>query len=342
MHPSSHIRALALALAICLPIPQAAAQDAVADFYRGKQLTIMVGFGPGGSASLYAQALAHHMGRHLPGNPGLIVQHAPGAGGLVVANTIYNTAPRDGSVFAITGRAFALEPLLSSQRVKFDPRRFGWLGTANVEYTTCLAWHTAPVKTLQDLMSQELIVGGSGTDTTEVIWPKAANKLVGTKIKFVTGYAGSSEINLAMERGEVQGNCGLGWMIVKLRKAEWLRDKKINILFQMAVDKHPDLADVPSIIDYARTPADRQVFELLFAPQEMGRPFFAPPGLPPERLRALRVAFEQTLKDPLFLAEAEKLGVEIQHRGGETIDALLEKIYSWPKDVIERAKHIAE
>jgi tripartite-type tricarboxylate transporter receptor subunit TctC len=343
MRPPSDIGILtALGLVLCLPVPQSAAQDAVADFYKGKQITIMVGFGPGGSAGLYAQALARHMGRYLPGNPNFIVQHVPGAGGLVVANTIYNTAPRDGTTFAITGRAMAIEPLLGSQSGKFDARKFGWLGTANVEYTTCLAWHTAPVKTLQDLLSKELIVGASGLDTTEVVWPKAANKLVGTKIKFVTGYSGSAEMNLAMERGEVEGNCGLGWMLVKLRKSEWLKEKKVNILFQMAVDKHPDLPDVPSIIDYAKTPADRRVFEFLFAPQEMGRPFFAPPGLPAKRLRALRVAFEQTLKDRAFLAEADRLGVEVQHRGGETIDALLEKIYSWPKDVIERAKHIAE
>jgi tripartite-type tricarboxylate transporter receptor subunit TctC len=277
----------AVGLAALLVLAASArAQDAVADFYRGKQVAIMVGFGPGGSASLYSQALTRHMGRHLPGSPSFVVQHMPGAGGLVVANTIYNTAPRDGLAFAITGRTMAIEPLLGGANTKFDARRFGWLGTANVEYTTCLAWHTASVKTLADLMRKELIVGGTGADATEVAWPKAANKLVSTRIKIVTGYQSSTDMNLAMERGELEGNCGLGWTFVKLRKPEWLRENKVNILFQMGLRKHPDLPDVPLISDHARTSDDRKVFEFLFAPQEMGRPFFAPPacrrrGLPP-------------------------------------------------------------
>ena len=338
---TAYVRALlALGMALDIPAP-AEAQDAVADFYKGKQVAIMVGFGPGGSASLYSQALARHMGRHLPGSPSFIVQHVPGAGGLVVANTIYNTAPRDGTAFAITGRTMAIEPLLNSN-AKFDARRFGWLGTANVEYTTCLAWHPAAVKTLADAMTKELIVGGTGADATEVAWPKAVNKLIGTKFKIVVGYQSSTDMNLAMERGELEGNCGLGWTILKRRLPEWLREKKVNILFQMGLRKHPDIPDVPLISDYAKTPEDRKVFEFLFAPQEMGRPFFAPPGLPPERLRALRVAFERTLKDAAFLADAERLGLEVQHVGGEAIDTLLARLYTSPKDVIDHVKAVAE
>jgi tripartite-type tricarboxylate transporter receptor subunit TctC len=332
----------ALLCAVAAACQPAAAQDAVADFYKGRQVSILVGFGPGGSASLYSQALAHHMGRHLPGNPTLVVQHMPGAGGLVVANTIYNASPRDGTAFAITGRTFAMEPLIGNRNAKFDGRRFTWLGTANVEYTTCLSWHTAPVKTLQDAMAMPLIVGGTGADATEVVFPKAANKLVGTRFKIVMGYPGSAEMLLAMERGELEGNCGLGWTYVKLRKADWLRDRKINILFQMSLTKHPDLPQVPAIIDYARTPADRQVFEFLFAPQDMGRPFFAPPEIPLERVQALRNAFERTLKDPDFLAEADKLGLEVQHGGGEAVERLVERIYRTPADVIERVKMVTE
>ena len=334
--------AAACGLATLLWPLAAAAQDSVADFYKGRQVTIVVGYGPGGSASFYAQALAHHMGRFLPGNPGFVVQHVPGAGGLLAANNIYNNAPRDGTVFAITGRTIGIEPLIGNPNAKFDGRRFGWLGTANVETTTCLSWHTSLVKTLDDAMSKALVVGGTGADATDVVFPKAVNKLVGTKIKVVVGYQSSAEMNLAMERGELEGNCGLGWTIVKLRKPEWLAEHKINILFQMALRKHPDLADVPLISDYAKTPEDRQVFDVLFAPHEMGRPFFAPPGLPPERLAALRTAFEQTLRDPQFLAEADKLGLEVQHGGGEAIDRLLERVYATPKDVIERVKQVAE
>jgi tripartite-type tricarboxylate transporter receptor subunit TctC len=270
------------------------------------------------------------------------VQHVPGAGGLVLANNIYNTVTRDGTAFAITGRTAAIEPLLGNANAKFDGRRFGWIGTANVEYTTCTMWHTARVKTLADALTMEAIVGGSGADATEVVFPKAANKLVGTKFKIVLGYPGSTELLLAMERGETEGFCGIGWTFLKLRKSEWLRDKKINILYQMSITKHPELPDVPAIIDYAKTPADRKVFEFLFAPQEMGRPFFAPPGVPADRLAALRRAFEQTLKDRAFLADADKMGVEVQHVGGEAIQALLERVYASPKDVIDRAKAVAE
>jgi tripartite-type tricarboxylate transporter receptor subunit TctC len=333
---------IVLALAVCAPPAPAAAQDAVADFYRGKQVSILVGFTPGGSSSLYAQALARHMGRYLPGSPSFIVQHVPGAGGLLLANNVANTVPRDGSAFAITGRTAAIEPLLGNKNAKFDGRQFNWIGTANVEYTTCSLWHTARAKTLQDAMRIETVVGGSGADATEVIFPKAANKLTGTKFKVVLGYHGSTEILLAMERGEVEGFCGIGWTFLKLRKADWLRDKKLNILYQMSLTKHPELPDVPAIIDFAKTPDDRKVFEFLFAPQEMGRPFFAPPGVPAERVKALRDAFAQTLKDPQYLADAEKMGVEVQHVGGEQIQELVERIYASPPEVIARAKAVAE
>jgi tripartite-type tricarboxylate transporter receptor subunit TctC len=282
------------------------------------------------------------MGRYLPGSPSFIVQHVPGAGGLLLANNVANTVPRDGSAFAITGRTAAIEPLLGNKNTKFDGRHFNWIGTANVEYTTCSLWHTARAKTLQDAMRIETVVGGSGADATEVIFPKAANKLTGTKFKVVLGYHGSTEILLAMERGEVEGFCGIGWTFLKLRKGDWLKDKKINILYQMSLEKHPELPDVPAIIDHARTPDDRKVFEFLFAPQEMDRPFFAPPGVPAERVKALRDAFARTFKDPAFLAEAEKMGVEVQHVGGEQIQALVERIYASPPEVIARAKAVAE
>jgi tripartite-type tricarboxylate transporter receptor subunit TctC len=340
MKPRELVTFLAAA-AVAWPLA-GAAHDQVADFYKGRQVTVVVGYGPGGSASFYAQALAHHLGRYLPGHPSVVVQHVPGAGGLLAANNIYNTVPRDGTVLAITGRTVGIEPLIGNSNAKFDGRKFNWIGTANVEYTTCLSWHTSPVKTLQDAMTKVLVVGGTGADATDVVFPKAVNKLVGTKLKIVVGYQSSAEMNLAMERGELEGNCGLGWSIVKLRKPEWLRERKINILFQMALRKHPDLPDVPLISDSARTPEDRQVFDFLFAPQEMGRPFFAPPGVPPERVRALRDAFERALKDPAFLAEADKLGLEVQHGGGEAIDRLLERVYATPKEVIERVKAVAE
>jgi tripartite-type tricarboxylate transporter receptor subunit TctC len=333
---------LLLAATICVSAIECAAQDAVADFYRGKQVSIVVGFSPGGSSSLYAQALARHMGRHMPGAPNIIIQHMPGAGSLVAANHIYNAAARDGTVFGTATRTVGIEPLLGNKNARFDALKFNWIGTANVEYTTCIAWHAAPVKTLQDAKEKELIVAGTGAGATEVVFPRAANILTGTKFKVVLGYPGSTEMLLSMERGETQGFCGIGWTFVKLRKGDWLRDNKINILFQITMQKHPELPDVPLIIDHARTPDDRKVFEFLFAPQEMGRPFFAPPDVPAERVKALREAFEKTLKDPAYLAEAERMGIEVQHRGGEPIHRLLEAIYATPKDVIERAQDVVK
>jgi tripartite-type tricarboxylate transporter receptor subunit TctC len=320
----------------------AAAQDAVADFYRGKQITILTGGSPGGSAGLYTQTLSHHMGRFLPGNPKFVVQFVPTAGGIVVANNTFNTSARDGTAIAHANRTVPLEPLLGNANARFDGRKFGWLGSANVEYQICIIWHASPVKTLQDAMVREAVVGGTGSEAFEIVMTKAANKLVGTKFKIVPGYVGSSGILLAMERGEVESFCGIGWTYVKLRKADWLREKKINILYQMALEKHPDIPQVPLLIDYARTPEDRKVFEFLLAPLAMGRPFFAPPDVPADRLKALRIAFERTLKDPQFLAEADKAGLEVQHVGGEEVAGLVDRIYASPPDVIARAKAVAQ
>jgi tripartite-type tricarboxylate transporter receptor subunit TctC len=282
------------------------------------------------------------MGRYIPGNPSFVVQYMPAATGIAAANFIAGAAARDGTVFAHAPRNVVLEPLLGNTNARYDPRTFGWLGTANVETTICMAWHTAPVKTLQDALDHESIVGGSTSDATQIMWPKAANKLMGTKFRIVTGYHGAPEIMLGMERGEVETFCGIGWTYMKLRKADWLAEKKVNILFQIAAQKHPDLRNVPLMLDYMKTLADRQVFDFLLAPQQFGRPFFAPPVVPPERLAALRLAFEQTLKDPAFLAEAEKTGIEIQHRSGEAVQKTIEELYATPKDAVERAKAIAE
>ncbi len=339
--PMANRRLAALGLLLWLPSSPGAAQDAAADFYRGKQLSLVVSTGPGGSASLYAQAVARHIGPHLPGNPNIIVQHVPGAGGLVAANAAYSIAPRDGTVIYTTSRTVPLDPLLGNKSAHFDARKFNFIGTANVEYTTCISWHTAPVKTLQQAFEKELVVGGYG-DGVATVFPKAANKLAGTKFRVITGYQGSPQILLAMERGEIEGFCAIGWTYLKLRKPDWLRENKINILYQMAMEKHPEIPQVPAIIDYAKTPADRQVFEFLFMPQEMGRPFFAPPGVPADRVAALRAAFARTLHDAAFLAEADKMGLEVQHRGGEHVQKLVERIYASPPEIIARAKAVAE
>ena len=331
------------ALAVASPSSSSVAQNAVANFYRGKQITLLVGSVAGsGSAPLYSQTLARHMGRYVPGKPSVSVQFMPGASGLVAANYVYNTAARDGTVFAHTPRNVVIEPLLGNANAKYDPRRFGWLGTANVESTICMNWHTSRAKTLQDALTLESIVGSSAQDATQSIWPKAANKLIGTKFKVVNGYNTAPAIMLAMERGEVETFCGIGWTYMKLRKADWIADRKINILFQIADEKHADLPDIPLMGDYIRSAADRQVYKFLLAPQEFGRPFFAPPDVPTDRLAALRLSFEATLKDPVFLADAEKTGIEIQHRSSQDVEKTVQALFETSKDAITRAKSIAE
>ncbi len=315
----------------------ARAQSAVADFYRGKTVRVLIGFGPGGSSSFYAEILARYMGRHLPGNPAFVAQHMPGAGGLVVANYVAQKSPRDGTEFAISSRNAAFEPLLGNKQAQFDSLKFNWVGNANIENSTCISWRDTPLKTMNDLLTHEFVGGGTGSDSLEVSMPKMLNKVVGTKFRLVTGYPGSIEILLAMERGEVQGFCGIGWTYLKLRKAEWLKEKKINLLFQMALGKHPDLPDVPLAQDMARTPEDRRLLELLLAPQDMGRPFFAPQDVPADRVAALREAFARTLKDPDFLRDAEKAGVEVQFTSGEDVTALLRRAYSAPPELLRRA-----
>ena len=328
---------LALALALIGFSGHAQGQSGVADFYRGKTVRVLIGFGPGGSSSLYAELLARYMGRHLPGNPTVIGQHMPGAGGLAVVNHIASRSPRDGTEFAITSRNAAFEPLLGNASAKFDPLALNWIGNANVETSVCVSWHTSPVKDAAAMLSQPFVGGGTGSDSLEVSMPKVLNAVAGAKIRVVSGYPSSVDILLAMERGEVQGFCGIGWTYLKLRKADWLKDRKVNVLFQMALAKHPDLPDVPQAQDLVAAPSAKAVIEVLLAPQDMGRPFFGPPGIPQERLTALRDAFARTLADPDFLRDADKAGLEIQYTSGEAVEALLRRFNYTPRDVLERA-----
>jgi tripartite-type tricarboxylate transporter receptor subunit TctC len=335
------LRAAIMALCMVAAAIHQARADDTPEFYKDKLITILVGYTPGGSASFYAQAVAKHMGKYLPGHPKFVVQHMPGAGGLLMADHLYNAAPRDGTVFGITVRTAGIAPLLGNTKVKFDGRKFGWIGSAAVEYSTCFSWKTSPVKTLADAQNREVIVGSAGADATASLWPRAVNALVGTKFKIVTGYPGSNEVVLAVERGEIDGYCALSWTYIKLRKPDWMAEHKINLLFQMGTGKHPDLPDVPLISDYAKTPEDRQLFDFLFAPQAMGRPFLAPPGLPPERLQMLRTAFEKTLKDPEFIKDAEKLNLEVEHVPGEKLQEIVDRLYALPRSVIDRAAQVS-
>ncbi len=335
-------KGVVFACALGFVVTGAWAQASAPDFYRGKTVRIFIGFGPGGSSSLYAEILARYMGRHLPGNPTVIAQHMPGAGGLVVANYIAQRAPRDGTEFAIAARTVAFEPQLGNRNAAFDPLKLSWIGNANVESSTCISWRSSPVQTAEDLLKHELVVGGTSGESLAITMPRALNQLANTKFRVVSGYTVSTDIMMAMERGELSGFCSIGWTFLKLRKPDWLQDKKINILFQLALERHPELPDVPLALDMVKDPIGRQVLELLLAPQEMGRPFFAPPGLPAERLAALRSAFQKTLADPDYLRDAEKAGVEVQYTSGEAVQSLLERAYAAPPEVVKRAASLLQ
>lgn len=276
----------------------------------------------------------------IPGAPNFVPQYMPGGGGLVAANHMANRAARDGTEIAITSRTAAFEPLLGNKQAQFDGRAFNWLGSANVENSVCVADTRQPVRTFDDVRKSELVVGGSGADAIDMIFPRLANQLLSARFKIVSGYNTSNDILLAMERGEVHGFCGVGWSFLKLRKSDLLTQNKISVLFQIAPSKAPDLQDIPLVQELASNPGDRRVLEFLLAPQAMGRPFFAPPGVPKERVVALREAFARTLQDPEFLKEAAKTGLDIQFVSGDEVDRILDRAYATPTNLIVRSKEL--
>jgi tripartite-type tricarboxylate transporter receptor subunit TctC len=308
-----------------------------ADFYKGKTVELYIGYSVGGGYDVYARLLARHLGKHIPGNPTIIPKNMEGAGSLRLANWLYNVGPKDGTVFGTIGRGTAFDPLLGHKGAQFDASKFTWIGSANDEVSVCVAWHTAGVAQIEDLFTKELVVGGTGASADTDQFPRIANGVLGTKFKIITGYPGGNDVGLAMERGEVKGRCGWSWSSVKSTHPSWVQDKKINVLVQLALSKHPDLPDVPLIIDLAKTDEQRQVLKLIFARQVMGRPYLAPPGIPQDRAAALRQAFMATMQDKDFLADAEKAQLEITPVAGDRVEQLVKDIYATPPAVATMA-----
>lgn len=328
-------------LAGVMAVTPAAAQTPE-DFYKGKTIHFIIGYAPGSGYDLYARLLARHYGRHIPGNPTIISQNMPGAGSLAAANYLYEIAPKDGTHIGMTGRGTPMTPLLGGKGASFkDDKSFTWLGSMNNEISVCVAWHTAGVKTFSNAMDREMTTSATalGADDTTV-FPAVLNAMIGTKFKWITGYTGGAAMNLAMERGEVEGRCGWSWSSVKSTQPDWLKDGKISILLQLSLEKHPELPNVPSVMDFAKTEEQKRVLELIFARQVMGRPVLAPPGLPADRVKALRAAFDATMKDPKFLAEAEKGNWEITPVSGEEIERLMARIYATPPAIVELAQKV--
>ncbi len=325
------------AAALLFLLPAAAGAQSPAEFYKGKNVELYIGYSVGGGYDVYARMVARHMGKHIPGNPTIVPKNMEGAGSLRLAIWLYTVAPKDGTVFGTIGRGIPFDPLLGRTGAQFEATKFSWIGSANDEVSICAAWHTTPVDKLEDLKTKEMIVGGTGGAADTDQFPRVVNGVLGTRMKVISGYPGGNDINLAMERGEVQGRCGWSWSSVKATHPTWVDEKKIKILVQMSLAKHPDLPDVPLIMDLAKTEEQKQILRLIFARQVMGRPYVAPPGIPADRLAALRKAFMDTMKDPDFLAEAKKSELEITPVPGEEIQKLVEEVYETPKDVVAKA-----
>jgi tripartite-type tricarboxylate transporter receptor subunit TctC len=315
-----------------------ASADDVADFYRGKTITMAVGFSPGGDYDLRLRMVGRHIGRYIPGNPTVVVNNMPGGGGLVVANWLANIAPRDGTVVvAITQSLPVLQAMGTTPGVKFDVRRFGFIGNTTDTPDVLNSWYTTGIRTIQDARERELVVGASGVASGSYMYPHALNLLAGTKFKIVTGYAGGNDINLAMERGEVGGRGSNSWAAWKMTRPNWLVEKKVNILVQVGLRRNPELADVPLMQESTDNNLDRQLLRFISAGTAMSRSLVTSPDVPRARLAALRQAFEATVKDPDFLEEASKTQTDLSIGTGTETQEIADSIVATPSEVIARA-----
>jgi tripartite-type tricarboxylate transporter receptor subunit TctC len=312
--------------------------QSVQQFYKGRQVNLIVGFNPGGAYDPYARTVARHLPKHLPGSPDIVVKNMQGAGSVRAANYLYNVAPKDGSELGLIAGSAAIEPMFGVRPTQFEGQRFTWLGSANDEPGVCFSWHTSSIVTAHDLFDKEMILGASGTSNLD--FPLALNAVLGTRMRIVRGYNGTSSIMLAMERGEIQGMCGMVYAALQTSHPNWLAEKKVRTLMQIGLERNAKLGDVPFVMDFAKSDDDKRVLRLIVGWTIMGRPFLAPPGIPEERKLALRRAFDLTMADPAFLADAAKLRLEISPIRGATIEQFLHDVYATPRPLVERAGRI--
>ena len=328
-----------LCLLVAVSAGDAMAQTPAA--FAGKIVTMYIGFGPGGGYDMWARVVAAHIGKHLPGNPTVTPENLPGGGSYRAAGFMYNVAPKDGTAIALIARDAALGPLTGAPGAQFDATKLSYLGTPAIETNICIANNTAAVKTAHDLTEKELIVGDTGPGTGTHTYPLALNNILGMKFKPVGGYTSSATVFLAMERGEVDGICE-SLDSVNVRKPDWIASGTVSVLFQGGIKPNPTLKNVPFVIDLATKPEDKQAIEFLYAGQGIGRPFIAPPGLPPERLKMLRDAFDATMTDPEFIAEANLRKLTIDPENGEQLEALIKKTYATPPPIIDRVAKLIQ
>jgi tripartite-type tricarboxylate transporter receptor subunit TctC len=329
-------------IVLALPLANGAQAESVADFYRGKTVNIIVGYSVGGGYDLYARTMSTYLSKYIPGNPSVVVQNMAGAGSLKAANYLFNVAPKDGTVFGTFGRGLAMEPLIGTSATQYDSTKFFWLGSGTNELSVFAMWHTSPVKTWNDMMTKSFTVGGEGSGSDPDVYAAILKNIFGAKLKLISGYPGTAEVALALERGEVEGRASWSWSSLKSMRPDWITEKKVHFPVQLNLDKNLDLPDVPVALEFATNDRERQILKMVLSRQTMGRPFAAPPGMPEDRQQALRKAFDDTLKDPAFLAEAKARSMEVNPVSGADVQKLVSELYQTPKDVIAEAKRAIE
>jgi tripartite-type tricarboxylate transporter receptor subunit TctC len=328
-------------IAVLQPAANALAQ-APDGFFKGRQITFLVGAGAGGGYDAYFRTFARYVVHHIPGAPTIVPKNMPAASGLAAANTLYTTADRDGATIGAFPNNIPMDTLFGNPGARYDAQKLNWLGSIGKLENVCATWFTSPIKTIAQAREREVIVAAAAATSNSAIMPKVLNALLGTKFKIVAGYDPGSGMTLALESGETEGICGLSWSTMKAARPHWIKDNKLNVLVQLGLDKLPELPNVPSALDLVADPMKKQVLELILIRQEIGRPVAAPPGVPAGRLEILRRAFDDTMKDPEFLAEAEKLQLEIEPLRAREIDTLLANAFASPKTIVAQAAELIE
>ena len=335
---SSAIAIVLSGLMALVCVSSVAAQDSVASFYRGKTISLLVGYPPGGGYDVYARVMQRYFMKYIPGNPNVIVRNVPGAASLALVNQLYSVDARDGSVFGMFARSVAMDRLMGRQGANFDPTKLSWIGSANNEVSICTISGALGVDTVRDFMTRPITFGANAPGSESHMYPNILNNLLGANFRVVTGYPSSNDLMLAMERGETEGRCGWTISAAKTSHSEWLRQGQLFVAIQFAMEKHAELPDVPLVLDLARDEQQRQALELILSMQAMGRPFAAPPDIPRDRLNALRRALDAILADDLFLAEAEKQRLEIRPVSGESLEELISSMFKASPAVVSAAR----
>jgi tripartite-type tricarboxylate transporter receptor subunit TctC len=336
------MRRFAVVIALLLAAwPAVALCQSVEDFYRGKKIDLLIGYSSGGTYDLHARLVARHLGPHIPGRPLIVPRNMPGAGSRTAATWVATIAPRDGTVLATADQSLSLQQAAGDKRIAFDTTKFIYIGNPNAENNTIATWHTSGIKTLEDAKRREVTMGATGGSTSSQ-YPKAMNALLGTRFKIIIGYPGGNDINLAMERGEVDGRGSNSWASWKATRPHWIAENKINILVQIGLKKAPDLPGVPLLMELGASADDRALLRLLSASTQIGRPIFTTPDVPPERVEALRAAFEAMMRDPAFLDDARQGHFEIDPVSGAAMQKLVAEMVATPKEQGERLRKIIE